>query len=127
MLLLDSDIVIDVLRKHPPAIAWLESAGQEEVTLPGFVLMELIQGCRNRVEQQRLEPVVGEYAIVWPTPAACDAARIVFSQYYLSHKLGMLDAIIGQTAIALGVPLYTFNQKHYAVIPGLETRQPYSK
>jgi predicted nucleic acid-binding protein len=127
MLLLDSDIVIDVLRKHPPAIAWLESVEQEELALSGFVLMELIQGCRNRGEQQRLERVVGEYALVWPTPAACNAARVVFSQYYLSHNLGMLDAIIGQTAVTLGLPLYTFNQKHYAVIPGLETRQPYSR
>jgi hypothetical protein len=35
--------------------------------------------------------------------------------------------LIAQTAIELGVPLYTFNQKHYQVVPYLQTRQPYQK
>jgi len=35
--------------------------------------------------------------------------------------LGLLDVLIGQTAVALEVPLYTFKQKHYRFIPGLQT------
>ncbi len=30
-------------------------------------------------------------------------------------------------AVALNLPLYTFNQKHYAAIPKLKTVQPYEK
>ena len=54
MILLDTDVMIDLLRKYPPAVAWLGSIGEEEVVLPGFVVMELIQGCRNKVEQQKV-------------------------------------------------------------------------
>jgi len=51
----------------------------------------------------------------------------VFARYHLSHALGILDALIGQMAVALGLPLYTFNQKHYAAILNLRTVQPYEK
>jgi hypothetical protein len=57
MLLMDTDIMIDLLRKHPPAVAWLRSLGEEEIALPGFVVMELIQGCRNKAEQKRLRNI----------------------------------------------------------------------
>ena len=52
MILLDSDIMIDLLRQFLPAIDWLDSLpDEEELILSGFVVMELIQGCRNKTEQ----------------------------------------------------------------------------
>jgi len=39
----------------------------------------------------------------------------------------LLDVLIAQTALALGVPLYTFNQKHYQFLSELHTIQPYAK
>ena len=36
--------------------------------------MELIQGCRNKVEQERLRRELATYGIVWPAPADCDEA-----------------------------------------------------
>ena len=52
---------------------------------------------------------------------------VVFASAHLSHSLGILDALIGQTAVAVHLPLYTFNQKHYAAVPRLQTVQPYNK
>ncbi|WP_413173166.1 hypothetical protein [Anabaena azotica] len=54
MILLDSDIVIDFLRKYPPAISWLSSLGDEAIALPGYVAMELMQGCKNKLELQEI-------------------------------------------------------------------------
>lgn len=54
MILLDTDIVIDLLRNYPPALAWLVSLDDEEIVLPGFVVMELIQGCRTKTEQEKV-------------------------------------------------------------------------
>jgi len=45
----------------------------------------------------------------------------------LSDNLGLLDALIGQTAVALNLPLCTFNRKHYSVIPNLTTFLPYNR
>ena len=119
--------MIDLLRRYPPAVAWLESLGEEEILLPGFVVMELLQGCRNKTEQEKLEKELQPYAVTWPSPEACNEALAVFANAHLSHGLGMLDALIGQTAIALHVPLCTFNDKHYAAVPRLQTVQPYTK
>jgi predicted nucleic acid-binding protein len=127
MILLDTDVMIDLLRKYPPAVVWLNSLGEEEIILPGFVVMELIQGCRNKAEQEKVERDLGVYGVAWPLPEACDEALSVFARYHLSHGLGVLDTLIGQMAVALNLPLYTFNQKHYAAIPDLKTVQPYKK
>lgn len=52
---------------------------------------------------------------------------ISFMKYRLSHNTGMLDMLIGHTAISLGTPLYTFNERHYNFITGIQTIQPYIK
>jgi tRNA(fMet)-specific endonuclease VapC len=127
MLLLDTDVMVDLLRRHPPAVAWLQSLGEEEIGLPGLVVMELIQGCRNQTEQQQLKDSLTPYSVVWPLPEACDAALAILARFHLSHGLGLLDALIGQTAVFLDLPLCTFNQRHYASIPELRTVQPYER
>jgi len=70
MLLLDTDIMIDVLRRYPPALAWLTSLGTAQLALPGYVVMELIQGCRNKAEQDQLERALTAFQIVWPSAVA---------------------------------------------------------
>jgi predicted nucleic acid-binding protein len=128
MILLNSDVVIDLLRKYPPGIAWFDTLDEdEELALPGYVLMELLQGCRNRAEQDKLQRELATCGTAWLSPSSCDDALAVFVEYHLSHNAGILDVLIGQTAVALGVPLHTFNQKHYSFIPGLQTVQPYAK
>ncbi|HID87979.1 MAG TPA: PIN domain-containing protein [Anaerolineae bacterium] len=88
MILLDTDVMIDLLRQYPPAVAWLDSLGEEEIILSGFVVMELIQGCRNKAEQEKVERELGTYGVAWPSPEACDEALSVFARYHLSHGLG---------------------------------------
>ncbi|MBK8905646.1 MAG: type II toxin-antitoxin system VapC family toxin [Anaerolineaceae bacterium] len=127
MIVLDSDVMIDLLRRHQPAVAWLDSLGEEEIILPGFVVMELLQGCRNKIDQAQVEQVLTGFDTVWPLPETCETALEIFASSHLSQGIGMLDALIGQTAVALNLPLYTFNRKHYAAIPNLNTVAPYNK
>ncbi len=127
MIILDSDVMIDILRQYSPAITWLETIGDEEIILPGFVVMELLQGCNNRVDQGKIEKALAAFEIVWPSVETCDEALDVFARYHLSHNIGLLDALIGQTVVALGLSLHTFNRKHYAVIPSLVTTEPYDR
>jgi hypothetical protein len=56
MILLDSDVLIDLLRKYPPAVGWFDALHEEEeLVVSGYVIMELIQGCRNKAEQDRVQ------------------------------------------------------------------------
>lgn len=128
MILLDTDVMIDLLRQYPPAVRWFDTLDKEEELLPpGYVVMELIQGCRDKAEQEMLQPELATYGVVGPTPTDCNAGLDILAEYHLSHGAGLLDALIGQTSVALNIPLYTFNQRHYRFIPGLRTAQPYEK
>lgn len=124
-MLLDTDVMVDILRGHPPAVAWLAGSGTIPIGLPGLVTMELLQGCRTLVEQHRLEKELLRFSTHWPTQEDCRRAFRDFSAHRLSHNLGLIDSLIGETAAGLGEILATFNLKHYAVIPGLQTLQPY--
>jgi predicted nucleic acid-binding protein len=127
VIIVDTDIMVDVLRRFAPAIAWLAALGDEEILLPGFVALELIQGCRNRTEQNRVERLLSLHSVAWPDTETCDAAMRTFARVHLRHGIGLLDTLIGQMAVAAGLPLHTFNTRHYAAIPGLATVQPYLK
>jgi predicted nucleic acid-binding protein len=126
MILLDTDVAVDVIRGYPPAVAWLQGLGAAApLGLPGLVVMALLQGCRNRPEQSRVEQFYRRYPHYWPGAADCQRALQDFAAYRLSHSVGLLDTLIAHTAVALNEPLATFNVKHYGVIAGLRTIQPY--
>jgi predicted nucleic acid-binding protein len=124
-MLLDTDVMIDFLRGFPAAVSWLGTLGTTPIGLPGLVAMELIQGCQSLAEQRHVENELLRFQLHWPTSADCARALTDFSGYHLSHNLGLLDALIGETAVGLAITLATFNIKHYSVIPGLQTIQPY--
>ena len=127
MILLDTDVLIDLLRGQDGAVSWLTSLDAEDVFVPGFVVMELIQGCGTRAEQRRVERALARYRVVWPKEDTCNSALHVFTAYRLTSGLGILDAIIGQMAVDLAAPLATFNRKHYSPFSALRTVQPYAR
>ena len=127
MYLLDSDVLIDLLRSYDPAVRWVNSISDEELLVPGLAAMELIQGCRNKPEKRRVERALSKFGIIWPTSETCDHALALFSECYLRDGIGIIDALVAQMAVDLGVPLMTFNSKHYACVAALNALQPYSR
>ena len=124
MLLLDTDILIDIQRGHPPAVAWFD--GLDEVpSIPGLVAMELIQGAKDTKQVRDARRLVAPLPVVWPTEADCQRALTDFAALHLTEGLGLLDSLIAACAIGLSASLCTFNAKHYAMIPGLTIEQPY--
>jgi predicted nucleic acid-binding protein len=127
MILLDTDIMVDILRDYPPAVQWMQSLGDEAIALPGFVVMELIQGCQTKIELTNIRKRLAQFQVYWPEVDDCNQAVEIFAQYHLSHQTGIIDVLIGQLAVSTNGSLYTFNKKHYSPIPGLKTVQPYRK
>jgi tRNA(fMet)-specific endonuclease VapC len=124
--LLDTDILVDLLRRHPPAVSWF--AGLTEwPAVPGLAVMEIIQGCRTKAEVRAVQKLVQPLTLVWPTEADCERARADFTTFYPSHGLGLLDALIAACAIGRGASLLTFNSKHYRMVAGLVVEQPYTR
>ncbi len=131
MRFLDTDVMIDILRGYPPALAWLNSLDKDDPppALPGYVVMELLtwKGIKNKDKLHELYDILSEFVIFWPSPYACSKALNEVYQNYLSHHLLPFDALIGECAKEHHAVLCTFNKKHYDVIPDLYTEQPYRK
>lgn len=126
MYLLDTDVLIDIQRGHVPAIAWFANLS-EVPSIPGFVVMELIQDAQNKQQVRKVLQLVAPLPVIWPAETDCARALSDFTAYHLSHRVGLIDALIAACAIGHGFVLCTFNTKHYRVIPGLNIEQPYNR
>jgi predicted nucleic acid-binding protein len=126
VLLLDTDILVDILRGYEPAVEWFAQVG-ELPAVPGFVVMELIQDADNQARVDKAMKLVDPLPVVWPSPQDCARALADFRTLHLAAGLGLLDALIGACAIGHAATLCTFNVKHYGAVDGLETAQPYPR
>lgn len=126
MYLLDTDILIDIQRGHPPALTWFASL-PDLPTVPGLVVMELIQDAQNSQQVRKALRLLAPLPIIWPTEVDCNRALSHFTAYHLSNSLGLIDSLIAACAVGLSATLCTFNVKHYKVVPGLIMDQPYAR
>ena len=126
MLLLDTDILINILRSYQPAIEWISSV-EDIISITDFTAMELIQGCENKTELHKVQNTIEKFSILWLSTEGCNIALKAFIKLRLSHNIGLLDVIIAQIAIENNLQLHTFNIKHYKPIKNLVTSQPYQK
>lgn len=124
--LLDTDILIDLQWDHPAATAWYAGLAVPPST-SGIAVLELIRGAQNSQQLKEGLDVVAPMAVIWPSEADGKQALDYLIRYRLSHGLGSDDALIAATTVRLSARLCTFNQKHYRMIPGLVTVQPYTR
>ncbi len=126
MYVLDTDVLIDIQRGHTPALNWFASLA-ELPSVPGIVVMELIQDAQNAQQVRKALKLVAPLPVVWATEPDCRRALSDFASYHLSHGLGLLDSLIAACTIGLSATLCTFNVKHYRNVSGLLLEQPYTR
>lgn len=125
-MILDTDVLIDVLRRHPPALEWFSGIADKPTTT-GFCAMEVVSGCRDSADVRRAELFLADLDVLWPPEDDLHRALTDYASLRLSSGLGVLDALIATTAIGLDMPLATFNVRHFSSIPGLTLVQPYER
>ncbi len=119
-LLVDTDILIDVSRGITIAINRLQSeAINSTLAISTITQMELIVGCRNKIELQNLEKFLQRYVIIKVNNFITDKAIELLKKYRLSHGLLIPDGLIAATAIVINVPLLSKNQRDYHFISEL--------
>ncbi len=126
MLLLDTDILIDVQRANSNAALWFSTL-TEIPFVPGFVCMELLQDAQNNRQVRQVQQMLAPLPIIWPATPDCEQALALFSRLHLSHGLGLIDALIAATALGRGATLCTMNIKHYRSVDNLLLSHPYSR
>lgn len=110
MYVVDADVMIDIQRGYSPALAWFATL-LELPSIPGFVVMELIQDAQNKQQVRKVLQLVAPLPVVWPTETDCARALSDFTAYHLSHKVGLIDALIAACAIGRNATLCTFNME----------------
>lgn len=60
--LLDTAILVDLVRKYPPAVAWI--AIQQDVGVSSVVWLELLQDAQDKTDQQKALKLLGNFARV---------------------------------------------------------------
>ncbi len=119
-MVVDTDVLIWNLRGNERAAELLDNAGGFSLSAVSY--MELVQGVRDKSEFALLRQALQYWQAAVQTIDEGVSARAMFlmETYALSHGLQLADALIAATAIALGVPLLTANDKHYRMIEGLD-------
>lgn len=122
MMLFDSCILIDVLRRHSAATALLEGLVE-----PPFVsvatITELRAGQRGERDQQAIETLLTNSMLLDIDRAVAEIAGGLLRRFQKSHALDFPDALIAATAIHHDLELVTLNLKHFPMFP--ELRRPY--
>jgi tRNA(fMet)-specific endonuclease VapC len=126
-MVLDTDVLIEILRGDSRAGEWLASVESLVIGIPVIVWMEILVGARDKQEQRGFIEQLAGYTILHLESGDSERARQWFEQFHLSHGVGILDCLIAAIAIRFNKPFYTFNLKHFQVIPGLEVQAPYER
>jgi predicted nucleic acid-binding protein len=121
LVIVDTDILIDVSREIDEAISALQHIEQSSfLAISTVTQMELIVGCRDKSELQILENFLSRFRILPLNEQTSDVAVNLMRDYRLSHGLLVADALIAATAISLQLALLTKNQRDYRFISELE-------
>ncbi|MGH2924031.1 MAG: type II toxin-antitoxin system VapC family toxin [Solirubrobacterales bacterium] len=122
MVVLDTTILIDVLRGSDPAARWLR--GLEEVPACSEVTrVEVLRGVRS-AERDPTERLLSALRWIPVDEPIGRRAGGLGREHRGSHPgLGVADLLIAATALVLDADLATSNVRHFPMIPGL--RPPY--
>jgi tRNA(fMet)-specific endonuclease VapC len=121
--LVDTNIVIDLLRGYQPALLWMATQNQPGVCR--VVYMEVIQGASDKRKLRDALKLLKRFAMIEHTQADFIWSTSQLVRYSLEHHVSLTDALIAAPAYRLTLPLYTRNEKHFLpIIPQL-VNQPY--
>lgn len=123
--LLDTAVLVDLLRGFPLAQTWLQAHPDLHCYISDIVLLELYAGCRNNQERDRLDDFRSRFAPLHLTADDTIWAVETFRRFRLSHGIGILDALVAAPAARLKLILLTCNLRHFEFIPDIRVQRPY--
>jgi predicted nucleic acid-binding protein len=122
---LDTKVLIDLTRSQRQATEFARSGPTGRLMLHPAAEAEVLVGARDRYELRRLVAVLDGFAgsgcnrptssTVLPPSGATPSPPVP----------GWPDCLIAATALRLGLPVVTLNDKHFRAIRGLRVIRPY--
>lgn len=114
-LLVDTDVLIDYLRGHADAVAWLEEV-TEPLLISVVTVAELFAGVREGAERLALESLISAFDVVHVNAEIAIRGGLYRRDHFKSHGVGLADAIIAASATARQADLVTLNPRHFPML-----------
>ncbi len=122
-MIIDTDVLIWYMKGNEKAYKVIENS--ENFLISVVTYMELVQGMRNKNELNHFRMALHGWntKILYISEEISIKAMFFVEQHYLSHSIQLADGLIGATAILLGLPILTGNDKHYKIIKGIQIKK----
>lgn len=122
MILVDTNVIIEFLRKDAGAVAWLDTL-REPVAVSAVTLLELYAEARSQRDERDLT-ALRQHLVCLPIGEEIgERAGALMRHFQKSHGIDIPDAIIAATTEHHGLKLATLNIKHFPMFPKL--KRPY--
>ena len=120
MILIDTNILIEIYKNNTLIIDIVKKIGQNNIAISDITCAELFYGARNKRELQIISKDLNKLEILHIQEEVSKNAVELVEKYALSHKLSIPDALIAATAIYYNLPLYTLNLKGFVFIKEIQ-------
>lgn len=124
--LLDSDVLIDLLKDRAKVAEWLEGieGSGERLVLCAPVLAEVLRGAPRGGAGRVADLAASTDVLPFDTSAATRYAQIMGALDAAGRPIAALDGQIAAIALEHGGRLATRNRKHFERVPGLDVLSP---
>ena len=122
--LVDTAIVIDLIRGFPDAHEWLAQR-EDKLGVTDYVWLEVIQGAQNKQKQKAAIAILSDFQLVETSSEDTRWAVESLISAKLTHSVDPFDCLIAATSHRLQIPLYTRNLKHFTPLLEELAQQPY--
>lgn len=125
-IMFDTDILVDLNRGLKDCEKFFDNLPEDLITcISPISKMELFAGCRNKAEEKDVEELLSDFVILPIRAKESLEACNLYIRFHLSHGVGILDSFIASCAIGSNIVLYTKNEKHFRIFPGIKVTRPY--
>lgn len=122
MILLDSNIVIEVINHNAEALSLIQQWPSDKTFISIISEWEVLAGAKSKPNQTQFLKALNRYNVIHLDKEISKLTGILLKTYRLGHSLSIPDALIAATAIRYKIPLLTLNVKYFQFIQGLEWR-----
>ena len=120
MILLDTNILIEVYKKNQPIRDLVTSIGQNNLCTSVVCVAELYFGAFDKKELAGIQKDISLIKIYPIETAVSLLALDLMKQHVLANRVNYADFLIAATCLHHQLPIYTLNKKDFKFIPGIQ-------
>ncbi len=120
MVIIDTNILIEISRNNKAVIKKCEEIKSENICITPVSVAEFINGTGNKATYKKAEKLLAGFLVLEFDKGVSELFLANYKKYWLSHHPSIPDMLIAAMALHYKLPLYTLNTKDFRYIKGLK-------